>query len=154
MFFTFFAGPAFFSEEMAKLLPRAYAGAVAQIIIKRYFLLHILCAAAALAHLGAACLYAGRPVRKTHLGGLIALLVLGLVGRYWLVPHMEAWHFVIYSGRYTAAQIVDARRSFGMWHGVTQTMNLVMMAGLLLHLFRTEKDNQVASFISSGKFRG
>ncbi|HVY71176.1 MAG TPA: DUF4149 domain-containing protein, partial [Verrucomicrobiae bacterium] len=104
VFFTFFAGPAFFSPEMSQLLPRAYAGAVAQIIIKRYFLLHIICAVVALVHLCGACLYAGRPLRKIHLYGLIALLALGLVGRFWLVPRMEAWHYVIYSGRYAAAQ--------------------------------------------------
>ena len=43
IFFTFVAAPAFFSQEMLSFLPRSYAGAAAQVVIKRLFTLHEVC---------------------------------------------------------------------------------------------------------------
>jgi hypothetical protein len=154
VFFTFFAGPAFFSPEMAQILPKPHAGAAAQVLIKRYFLLHVLCGGLALIHLGLGWLYAGRPIRALHLWLLIALFGIGLVGRVALIPKMQSWQFKMYSTRFPAEQVAAARKSFGLWHGITQGVNLLVLAGLFAHLVRTDRDNQIAHFISSSKFRG
>ena len=49
VFFTCFAGPAFFTDEMKKLFPPPYNGAIAEIVLGRYFILHYLCGFLALA---------------------------------------------------------------------------------------------------------
>src|SRR5678816_4102246 len=38
VFFTFAAGPAFFTDEMIRLLGKAHAGAAAQLVVHRYFI--------------------------------------------------------------------------------------------------------------------
>src|SRR5580765_3504068 len=79
IFFTFAAGPAFFSDEMIHLLGRPHAGAAAQVIVHRYFLVQQWCAAIAIAHLIAEWLYTGRPFHRLILLLLMALFLIGLL---------------------------------------------------------------------------
>lgn len=134
IFFTFLAGPAFFSDEMKHFIPPPYNGVAAQIVISRYFLLQNACAAVALLHLAAGWIYFGRRTHRFMPGLLATLLLLGLGGGYWLQPHLKHLHAVKYFGR-TAAERADAAHAFGFWHGLSQMGNLLVLTGLLYYFW-------------------
>ncbi|HYT59992.1 MAG TPA: DUF4149 domain-containing protein [Haliangiales bacterium] len=136
IFFTLFVGPAFFSEKMISLLTRPYAGAAAQIIIERYFLMQQVCATLALVHLVAEWLYMGKPLQRLTLWLLLGISTLGLVGGYGLQPRLRRLHRTIYGSGSTLQQIEQARQSFKLWHGTSQALNLVVIAGVAVYLWR------------------
>lgn len=135
IFFTIVAGPAFFSDEMEKLIRPPYNGAAAQILLKRYFYLHYWCGGVALIHLLLERLYTGRTFERFTSGLLAVILGLSLLGGFWLQPKLKNLHYVKYRGA-TAEERAEATKSFGAWHGVSQTMNLFVTAGLLFYLWR------------------
>ncbi len=136
-FFTFGAGPAFFSDEMLRLLGRPYAGAAAQIVLERYFDLQIICAAVALVHSFAERLYTGKI--GGHFSAVILSLLLGisLLGRFVVEPQMKQLHLQMYAVQTTPAQKSAAKRTFGMLHGASQIVNLLVFAGVLVHFWQT-----------------
>jgi len=136
IFFTFSVGPAFFSDRMIALLTRPYAGAAAQIVIERYFLFHELCGAVALAHLVAEWLYMGKPLQRLTLWLLLGILALGLAGGHSLQPKLRALHRTIYGPRSTPQQIIQAKQSFKLWHAASQALNLVVLGGVAVYLWR------------------
>lgn len=136
VFFTVAAGPAFFSTEMLTFLPRPYAAASAEVIIKRYLLLQQWCGVIALMHVLVEYLYSGRQVERRNLAVLSALFILALVGSYWLVPHMHRLQRTMYAPTSNAAQQAAARSSFGLLHGLSQGANVIMMGGVLFCLWR------------------
>jgi len=136
IFFTFSVGPAFFSNEMNGLLTRPYAGAAAQIVIERYFLFHELCGAVALAHLVAEWLYMGKPLQRLTLWLLLGILALGLVGGHSLQPKLQALQRTIYGPRSTPQQIDRAKQSFKLWHAGSEALNLVVLGGVAVYLWR------------------
>ena len=140
VFFTVAAGPAFFSEDMARILPKAHAGAAAQIVLKRYFVFHMVCAVIALLHLIVEWLYSGRPLSQISVGLVASMLLLSVAGGRWLMPRMEQLHATMYSPRSEPSVAAAARRTFGMWHGISQMGNLLMLGGLLVHLWKSGKD--------------
>ncbi len=157
VFFTFGAGPAVFSEDMKALLgPTNYpffSGAIAQVLIARYFTLQLVCGAVAATHLFAEWLYLGRPMRRFTGYLLIALLGLGLVGVFGMQPKIKSLHHAKYTdatpqGRATAA------RSLAIWHGVAQTVNLFMLAGLGVYLWRVANPSEATRFVPAMKLRG
>jgi hypothetical protein len=153
VFFTVAAGPAFFSTEMLAFLPRPYAGAAAEVIIKRYLLLQQWCGAIALMHVLVEYLYSGRQVERRSLGVLSGLFVLALAGNYWLVPQMHRLQRTMYSPATTAAQQAGARSNFGLLHGVSQGANLVMIGGVLFCLWRLTRVGDGGRFPRLDKIR-
>ncbi len=137
VFLTFVAGPAIFSPAMLEVLPRYHAGRVAQILLGRYFILQHICGAVAVLHLVAEWLYAGRNPRRFGLWLLVVLVGLGLLGGFWLQPKMKDLHTVKYAANATPVQREAAGKSFGLWHGISQTMNLLMLGGVLVYFWRT-----------------
>jgi len=157
IFFTFFAGPAFFSADMQKLLgPKFYpffSGEIAQIVIARYFRLQIICGIVAVLHLVAEQLYFGRAPQKRWLSLLMALLALSLLGGCWLQPKLGKWHTQRYDANTPAQTRETASRSFQVWHGVSQAANFLMLVGLGFYLLRVGNPADSTRFIGSGKFR-
>lgn len=139
IFFTFVAGPTFFSDEMKRLFPPPYNGLAAQMLLQKYFLLNHVCALIALTHLALEKLYAGRVLERFTLGILITIFGLSLLGGYWLQPKLKELHRIHYRG--PVAQREAAGKSFRAWHGVSQTANLAMTAGLLFYLWRVTSLN-------------
>jgi hypothetical protein len=159
VFFTVSAGPAFFSPEMAAVLGqsedsfRNYAGQIAQVVLGRYYRFHVTCAVIAWLHLLAEWLYLGRPWRKFAFSLLGALFVLTLIGGNGLQPRLKALHHT----RYYSSQPAEreaAAKSFRLWHGISQVLNVLMIGGLVLYLWRTANPADTPRFISSVKFRG
>lgn len=152
VFFTCFAGPAFFSDAMKTLIPPPYNGAVAQLVLGRYFILHYLCGFLALAHLGVEWMYSGRvPARVTVwlVGGALGL---SLFGGLWLQPKLKLLHELKYADQYrraaTPLQREAAAKDFGTWHGVSQAMNLLILAALWLYLARVIQPGESPRFVS------
>ena len=158
IFFTFGIGAAPFSPEMKELLgPKNspyFSGAIAQILIARYFRLQLACGAVALLHLLAEWIYLGRAPQKLCFGLLIALVAAGLVGGYWLQPKLKELHKIKYGVKTPAAQREAADHSFRAWHGLSQGIILLMLAGLAVYLWRVANPADTARFVSTAKFRG
>lgn len=153
VFFTVAAGPAFFSAEMLSFLPRPYAGRAAEVIIDRYLLLQQWCAAIALLHILVEYLYSGRQVERLSLVLLSVLFVLALIGSQWLVPHMHELQRAMYAPAASIAHQAAARSSFGLLHGASQVVNLVMMGGLLYYLWRVTRSPSTLRYGAPDKFR-
>ena len=136
IFFTFSIGPAFFSEQMVGLLTRPYAGAAAQIIIARYFDLHLVCGIIALAHLVAEWLYMGKPLQRLTLWLLLGIFGLGLLGGYGLQPKLRGLHRTRYDPAATPERRAQAAQSFKLWHGTSMVLNLIILAGVTVYLWR------------------
>jgi hypothetical protein len=152
IFFTFAAGPAFFGDEMIQLLGRAHAGAAAQILIHRYFVVQQWCAAIGIAHLIAEWLYTGRPFNRLVLILLMALFVVGILGGYVLQPRMHDLHLRKYAIQTSPEVKQSAARSFAILHGTAQALNLLVIGGVLVYLWQVTKPVNAARFSSVNRF--
>lgn len=135
VFFTFGVGPGFFTEEMKRLLPAPYNGAAAELMIGRFFILMHICGGVAILHLLAENLYAGKKIRSVLGSVLAGIFLLGLAGNFWLQPKMHQLLVAKYRGS-TPEIRAEAAKDFGMWHGVSQSLNLLILPGLLFYLWQ------------------
>ncbi len=161
IFFTFGAGPAVFSRDMENVLqvkppvPFIYfAGGIAQVLIARYFRLQLVCGIIALLHVLAERLYFGKSPEKGWLGLLIALVCITLIGDFWLQPRLNQLHTTRYNVSASREGREAATQSFRAWHGVSQVVNLLMIGGLGLYLWRVANPPDSTRFLAAGKFRG
>jgi hypothetical protein len=152
IFFTFGAGPGFFSKEMTDFVKAPLNGWAAEVIIKRYFIFQHWCGAIALLHLLAEKLYAGRVWPRLNLSLVLVLLSLGLLGEFWLQPRLHNLFLTKYSQKVTPEQRDYAVKSFGTWHGVSMAVNLIMIPGLLFYLWRVTSPKEPARLSGSRKF--
>ncbi|PYL00128.1 MAG: hypothetical protein DME18_07840 [Verrucomicrobia bacterium] len=140
IFFTFSVGPAMFSKEMRDILGSdafaGYSGRIAMVILERYFCLHLTCGIIALVHLVAEWLYMGKPLQRLTLWLLLGIFALGLVGGYGLQPKLRRLHRTIYSPGSTPQQAGQAKQSFKLWHAMSQALNLVIITGVAVYLWR------------------
>jgi hypothetical protein len=157
IFFSFGAGPALFSQETQNLLgPKNYpyfSGAIAQIVIARYFRLQVICCFVALVHVLAEWLYCGKSPRRLRLSLLAGLVVVSLLGDYWLQPKLKDLHATKYSVSATLEKREAASQSFRAWHGISQSVNLLMLAGLITYLWRLANPPDEPRFLNTAKFR-
>jgi hypothetical protein len=156
IFFTFGTGLVPFSQEMRNLLgPNNFpffSGAIAQILIARYFHFQVGCAIVAALHLFAEWLYLGKYPQKLQAGLLIGLASAALIGGYWLQPRLKALHATKYSVNARPEIREAAARSFKAWHGVSQVVNLLMVGGLAVYLWRAANPSDQTRFVSAAKF--
>ncbi len=147
IFLTFAAGPAFFSTEMLSLMPRYHAGRAAQIMLSRYFVLQLVCAGIASVQLLAGWFYAGKAPGRWQSGLLAGLVGLTLLGGLWMQPKLRGLHTVMYAQNSAPADKAVAKRSFGLWHGVSQSANLLMTLGAIgyfwLHLHGGQRSHRL-----------
>ncbi|HVM48675.1 MAG TPA: DUF4149 domain-containing protein [Candidatus Acidoferrum sp.] len=157
VFFTFWSGSAPFSLEMRRLLGDNnypyFSGAIAQILIARYFSLQFVCSIVAVLHLVAEWLYLGRFPQNSRLALLVALCLAVLLGGYWLQPRMKALHATKYAANQPARVRESAARSFRAWHGVSMGVNLLVVAGLAVYVWRVANPSDETRFVSAVKFR-
>jgi uncharacterized protein DUF4149 len=145
--------PAVFSPELKKLLTPAGVGFAAEAVVARFFLLQYWCGAIALAHLLAEWLYGGRPVRRWNVALVLGLLTVALAGGLWAQPKMRAWHATKYFGK-TAELQNQASQNFAFFHAASETVNLVVIVGLIVYLWRVSLPPAGPRFGSFGKIRG
>jgi hypothetical protein len=156
IFFTFGTGMVPFSQEMKDLLgPNNfpfYSGAIAQIFIARFFHFQVGCAIVATLHLFAEWIYLGKYPQKLQAGLLIGLASIALIGGYWLQPRLKALHATKYSVNARPELRAAASRSFRAWHGASQVVNLLMVGGLAVYLWRAANPVDQTRFVSAVKF--
>jgi hypothetical protein len=158
VFFTLGVGRVPFSTAMRELLTEAnypyFSGAIAQLLIVKYFALHIICGAISLAHLGAEWLYQGRPARRSTLILLLCLFGFGLLGSTWLQPKMERLHRQKYAPNLSQTVRDRAAKSFRIWHATTQGLNLVVLGSLCVYVWRANHPPDPTRFVTAMQFRG
>jgi hypothetical protein len=133
VFLTVGAGPAFFSPAMLELMPRETAGLAAQLILSRYFVLvQILGIAAALLLFLETRLQPAGGFRRRWLL-LVGIVGLGAFVGYGLQPRLKELHRIRYAPETSAEVRESSRKTFGMLHGVSQSANLLMLVGVLVH---------------------
>ncbi len=143
VFLTVGAGPAFFSPAMMEIVPRETAGRIAQLVLSRYFILIQTCGWLALILWGVEFAATPAPGRQRALrrrGVLLGILLgLAMAGGLWLQPHLKSLNQLRYARDSSDAVRETARRQFGAWHGVSQTMNLVLLVGVGVALWKTPR---------------
>jgi hypothetical protein len=156
VFFTLVAGPAFFSADMRGLLGANnypyYSGAIAQLVLKRYFLFHIICGGLALFHLLIQRFCLGRS-NKFSLALVAGLLALTLIGGNWLEPHLSGLHATRYATQTPPAERETAAQAFRTWHAISQIVNLLILCGLATHVWQATAASDTTRFVGSVKFR-
>ncbi len=158
VFFTVGVGPAVASSDMETLLGQKYfpyfSGAVGQIILARYFHFHLACATIALLHLLAERIYLGRTLHRRRLSLLAALFGLSLLGSVWLGPKLLKLHQNQHRLNATHQQRMIAAKSFRLWHGVFQAVNVLVIGGVAVCLWRVTHPPDELRFVGSAQFRG
>jgi hypothetical protein len=152
IYFTVSAGPAAFSQDMKDLLgPTNYpyfSGAIAQLMIGRFFWLQIICAIIAILHLWADNLYVGRTPEKRWSLLTFLLLAATLLSRFMLFPKMKELHRIKYAVNVSPEVQAAAAKAFGMWHGIAQLGNLFMLIALAIYLYRITLPPSVPRFVT------
>ncbi len=156
VFFTFGAGPAAVSPEMQRLLGQNnypfFSVAIGQLLATRYFHWHLVCSLVALLHLVAEWLYFGKYPRRLWLGLLLALCLIGVVQAYGLQPRLQALHRLEHA-RVEPELQQAAARSFRLWHGAALVLDVLMVAGLAVYVWRVANPTDPMRFVSASKFR-
>jgi len=163
IFFAAVVLPAVFSQDMNKEVFHQpadspfysfYPGGVAVVLFRRFFVLQYICGFVGLLHLCAEKLYLGRAFPRLGTSIVAGALGLSLVGGIWLQPRMEKLRQTMYYGQ-NQEQKEKARHSFGMWHGISQFANLIVLAGLLIHIMSVSRPpNETIRYGTFTKFRG
>jgi len=158
VFFTFGAGQVPFSDSMKELLTEAnypyFSGAIAQLLISKYFALNLICGAIALAHLSTESLYLGRPTRRSTVILLVALFGFGLLGSLWLQPKMRQLHLLIDAPNLSQEVRDSAAKSFRIWHATAQVLNLFVLGSLCVYVWRCNNPPDPTRFVNAMQFRG
>jgi hypothetical protein len=159
VFFTLAIAPTFFTAEFEQVFGRAYAGFIAQQTLERFFLLQFWCGAIALVHQLAEWLYLGRVLPRLGLYVLGGVVCVGLVGGFWLQPKLRKLHQIKYSVElyrrelHSAEERERAAKSFRLWHGVSQGINVVALIGLGYYTWRLMNPPDPTRYIAPAKFR-
>jgi hypothetical protein len=133
LFLTVVVGPNFFSPAVTDLVGRLNAGLIAQSVLAKYFVLQGVCSAVALAlHLRSGA--AGSALARRSRWGLVAILALVCAGGFWLQPKLVGLNQQRYAITTSTEERSVLARQFGMWHGVSQMGNLLVLIGALAHL--------------------
>ena len=145
VFFSFLAAPVFFTPEVTAFAPKPANGLVAQAVLGRYFMLHIICGTIASLHLLIEWLHSGGGFPKRAIALVCVLLGLALFGGKFISPKTAVWHQqkyqfqlktegeppMIENIKYDASVIQSAKWKFAVWHGVSQIVNLAMVILLI-----------------------
>ena len=157
VFYTLTAAPALVSADVQSVLgPKSFpyfSGAVANIVLVRYFHLHFVCATLALIHVVAEWLYLGRAPRRIWTGLLVTLFWLALAGSFWLGPKLSEFHRAQYRTNTASGEREAAAKSFNVWQGMFQAVNLLMLAGVAVYFWRAAHTSDELRFVGSPKLR-
>lgn len=126
-----------------------FSGAIAQLLVAKYFSLTLVCSMVALAHLAAEWLYLGRRAQRSTLILLIVLFSFGLLGGFGLQPKMRELHKIKYASNVTSEQQEKAAKSFRIWHATAQILNILVLGGLTVYVWRANNPPSPTRFFSA-----
>lgn len=152
-FFTLVTEPALLSADMKQLLGQNnypfFAGAITQVVARRFFVLQIICASIALLHMLAAWLYLGKPLRRLNTGIVAGLFVVAVTCALLIGPKIEQLHMAKFA-RNQPAELADAAaKSLQLWLGLGRAANFIILAGVTVYFVRIAS---VAGTPSSPRF--
>ena len=157
IFFTFGAEPACFSADMHRALgvpaESYYPGAIAGVVMARYYYAMLACSVVSLLHFLAEWLYMGRPPRKFSFGLLAALFVLLIIGSNAIQPSLVRLN----RRHYTATQEDEresAGKSFRALHVTNRVLNIFIIGGLAFYAWRIGSPSDNLRFVRPVQFRG
>lgn len=157
--FVFVVDPAIGgSEAMKDLLgPRSFpyfSGAIAQVIAGRFFGLFLICSILAMLHTGAEWLYFGKYPRRLWLILIFGLFLGGLAQVYGIQPRLKASLLVQYSPAGRQELREPAARSFHGWHAVSTGVDLLLLCGLGVYLWRVANPPDEMRFVRASNLPG
>ncbi|HWD92807.1 MAG TPA: DUF4149 domain-containing protein [Verrucomicrobiae bacterium] len=157
IFFTFGAEPACFSADMHAALGATgdsyFPGAIAGVVMSRYYHVTLACGVVALLHLLAEWGYMGRPTRKFSFALVAGLFLLTLIGSNAIQPSLTRLN----RKHYTATQPADresAAKSFHLLHATSRVFALLIIGGLIIYVWRVGSPSDTLRFVRPVQFRG
>lgn len=158
LFYTLGIAPALVSEDMVGVLKPEnfpyFSGAITQLVLTRYFHLHLACAVVALLYMLVEWVYLGRAERGLWTYLLITLFTVSLIGSVWLSPKLRELHRTRYLLKAAPGQRAAAEKSFRVWQGFFQGLNVLMIAGVAVYFWRAAHPPDELRFVGSPKIRG
>jgi hypothetical protein len=145
--------PAVFTPEMKRQFGDFWTGFVAFHLFERYFALQYWCGAVALAHLLAEWVYLGKPLYRLSLGLVLGAFCLSLAGGLFVQPRLKQLQTIKYAPNEAEPRKEAAARSLRIWHGISQSAGLLVVAGLGWHLWRMGNPPNAPRYAPQGKFR-
>jgi hypothetical protein len=130
-----------------------FPGAVASVVMSRYYHVTLACGVVALLHLLAEWMYMGRPTRKFSSALVAGLFLLTLIGSNAIQPAMARLN----RKHYTAAQPDEresAAKSFRLLHTTTRVFDVLIIGGLILYVWRVGSPSDTLRFVRPVQFRG
>jgi hypothetical protein len=158
-FFIFVAEPAATSSEaMQRLLGSKnfpyFSVAVSQIIAERFLGLFLICAILAMIHTGAEWLYFGKYPRRFWLILIFGLFLGGLAQVYGIQPKLKNLLLIQHNSNSRPDQRQVAGYSFRAWHVVSTGVNLLMLGGLGIYLWRVANPPDEMRFVGASNLPG
>jgi hypothetical protein len=146
--------PAATSQEMKVLLGDKnfpyFSIAIGQLVGGRYFHVFLFCSLVSLLHLLAEWLYLGRNPQRFWTMLLLSLLLGGLLQAWYIQPRLRQNHLL----QFTRPQQGEAAgRNYLFWRGISQALNVFLLAGLGIYLWRVANPPDVTRFVGTPKFR-
>lgn len=129
------------------------SGALVQIIFARLFHLQIACALLAWLHLLGEWLYLGRRPPRWRVALLTGLFALSLLGSLLLGPKLTRLHRAQHTPNARAEDRAEAGRRFAWWNGGFQTVNVLMIGGVIVYFWRVTQTDDSPRFVRPVNFR-
>ena len=157
-FFVFIADPSLGSFEMQQLLgPKSFpyfSEAIVQVLAARFLTLFLVCGLVAMLHMGAEWLYFGKYPRRFWLVLIFGLFLGGLAQTYGIQPRLKARLLAQHSPNTRLEDRESAARSFAHWQAFSISVNLLLLAGLGIYLWRVANPPDEMRFVGATKFPG
>lgn len=152
LLFPLLIGPAFGAPDLQRYLGQKYGGLTELLIWERYFLVLYWCGIFAVIHLLAEKIYTSKPVPRISLYLILSLLLLTWISDYWLLANMQHHYFISYAPRVSAAQVENARKAYGIWSAIFTFSNLLLLGGVIGHLWKIVNPTEAPRFVPRSKF--
>lgn len=157
-FFVFVAEPATGSGSMRELLGQKnfpyFSSAIGGLIAGRCFTFFLVCSLVALLHTGAEWLYFGKYPKRFWLTLIFALFLGGLTQSYGLQPKLSARLVAEHNPNSRPQEREQAGSSYRAWHLLSTALNLVLLGGLAVYLWRVANPPDEMRFLGSGHLPG
>ncbi|MGV3754039.1 MAG: hypothetical protein ACO1QS_01500 [Verrucomicrobiota bacterium] len=152
--------PALVSSEMLDVfggarnpMAPAYRGLAVEIVAGKFYWVHFICSGVAAFHLLVEWLFTGKATRTLMLYLAMTIIVLGLANGLLLHHKMKELHRIRYGRTVPAPQKDKAANMFQTLQTATDVMHWIMVAGLVVYLWKTATPGEQPRFNSTRKFK-